>query len=130
MHKYIFIYVCMLVCVCVHVCVCLCLSIYLQIYLHMYASLHIYIDVRMFACLPTQHAHYVIKHHRHIYSRLQIGWQKILRKFLKTFNLVPGEAGCSLDGMLIGFIMSDAHWIHHEYHVITNTVIMGRILVR
>jgi len=36
-----------------------------------------------------------------LYSRFQIWWPKILRLFLKTFNLVPGEPGFSLHLSLV-----------------------------
>ena len=38
-----------------------------------------------------------------IYSKLQIGWHRILRLFLKTFNLVPG-------------VYQDSRGIHHLLH--------------
>ena len=46
------------------------------------------------------------------YSQLQIGWHRILRLFLKTFNLVPG-----VPGFIISYLI-----------LIVNP--MGRILVR
>jgi len=45
--------------------------------------------------LVRQHVH--LCDATQIHSRVQIGWQKILRLFLKTFNLVPGEPGFSWD---------------------------------
>ena len=39
------------------------------------------------------------------YSRLQIGWNRILRLFLKTFNLVPRVPGFSWDLSLLPTIL-------------------------
>jgi len=55
----------------------------------------------------------------HTYSRLQIGWQKILRLFLETFNLVPGVPGFSWD----------LSWVPCYYLVLIVNP-MGRIVVR
>ena len=58
------------------------------------------------------------------YSRLQTGWQKILRSFLHTFNLVPCEPRFSWDLSLV--MMDMSLWIFcvikydypYEYSVI------------
>ena len=53
------------------------------------------------------------------YYRLQIGWPKILRFFLQTFNLVPGEQGFSRNLSLVPC-----------YHLVLLVNPMGRILLR
>ena len=73
---------------------------YTYIYLYIYIYIHIYISI-------------------HMYSRLQIGWHRILRIFLKTFNLVLGIPGFS----------SYLSFAQHYYAVLIVKP-MGRILVR
>jgi len=50
--------------------------------------------------------------HTASYSPLHIGWHRILRIFLKTFNLVPGVPGfsiitCKPNGQNSGMLKSD-----------------------
>jgi len=54
-----------------------------------------------------------------LYSRLQIGWHRILKLFLKTFNLVPGVAGFPWDVSLVPW-----------YSVVFIVNPMGNVLVR
>jgi len=85
--------VCVCVCVCVRVCACVCVCLFVCAC----------VCVREEECVCV----YVRQTNRKLeckkvlisnrYSQLQIGWHRIWRLFLKTFNLVPNVPGFSWD---------------------------------
>jgi len=76
---------------CVLVCVCLCVCVFVRVCACVYACVHACVRV----CDVFRHRvlYECSAQMSGMYSRLQIGWHRILRLFLKTFYLVPGVPG-------------------------------------
>ena len=123
----------------INLCVSMRVHGWMYVYMKGYASIQIYVYICRYTyeyiCTNIHqpirtHIHKKSKHthtHTHlhinnyileriiiyIYSRLQIRWHRILRFFLKTFNVVAGVPGFSWELSLVPSLRG----INHKFHV-------------
>ena len=133
MHIYIYMYIHI-----VHIYVYTYIYTYIHIYIYtsnpidvdVCVCIHIYMSNPTYICVRVRHI--CIYTHAHVdptftaigYSRLQIGWHRISRLCLKTFNIVPG--------ILMGFIISTIYYlvliVNPMDRILVNWILMGFII--